>query len=642
MLIQCQGGGFLSEQDLDDIQAFKLRVVSNMPYRAFDQMRYAFQKKLQISSLYVITQKLAIISGISPVYYDCCPKSCVAYTGQYKDHFECPVCGQPRYNARHQPRRIFCYIPLVPRLRKLFANPNTIEELSYRHKYKSKPRHISDVFDGEHYKSLKKTPVTIDDTPLGYYYFSGEDDIAFSVCLDSYLLYKRRRAGPSAMPIVVQIYNLPPDVRTHLSRLICLGVIPGPQAPKELQSFLFPFEEECVLLAKGVKTFHAIKQQLFLLRAYHVFPHGDMIAVEKLLNIKGHNGITPCRGCKIKAIRGLGKTYYVPLTSYDGKQLCDPCNLPLRVHSDWASATSEIALQPTKAKKNKVAQVHGIKGMPAVGRVGSINFARGMPWDFMHLLFENVVKNLVNLWMGRFKGLDNGNEAYIIPAAVWAHIGEETVSAIRDIPAAFVRSLGNIADEQAGYTAEGWAFWSMYLGPILLKGRLRSPYYEHFLKLTKILKTCIKFSLSLDEIDELEDEIAAWVLLYERYDFIRICLPAEYYIINCRFYYQFDKTRLSVCTLTIHGLLHICDNIRFCGPEWTTWTFWMERYCGRLQAGLRCHAHPWTSLNNRVLHKAHLEVIDIFYGLEDEHTVTSKGVVEQEINYPSCAFIPVT
>jgi hypothetical protein len=215
---------------------------------------------------------------------------------------------------------MFCYIPLIPRLQKTFANPNITKLLSYRHKYRSDPNSISDVFDGEHYKNLKNTVATVDGIHLPHYYFSGDDDIAFSVCLDSYLLYKRRRGGPSAMPIVLQIYNLPPEIRTHLSRLICLGVIPGPRSPKDLRSFLHPFEDECVLLARGVPTFHSIKKKIFDLHAYNIFPQGDMVAIEKLLDIKGHNAITLCRSCKIKATLSPGpgkRTYYIPLAQTD-------------------------------------------------------------------------------------------------------------------------------------------------------------------------------------------------------------------------------------------------------------------------------------------------------------------------------------
>ena len=93
----------------------------------------------------------------------------------------------------------------------------------------------------------------------------------------------------------------------------------------------------------------------------------------------------------------------------------------------------------------------------------------------------------------------------------------------------------------------------------------------------------------------------------------------SYYI---RIYYQYDVEQLSTCTLTIHGLLHLCDNIRFCGPVWTTWTFWMERYCGYLQAGLQSKTHPWENLNNHVLHKAYIEQIDIFFNLDNELNVS--------------------
>ena len=102
------------------------------------------------------------------------------------------------------------------------------------------------------------------------------------------------------------------------------------------------------------------------------------------------------------------------------------------------------------------------------------------------------------------------------------------------------------------------------------------------------------------------------------------------------YYYQYNEKRLSVCTLTIHGLLHICDNIRFCGPVWTTWTFWMECYCGHLQAGLRSHSHPWMNLNNRVLHKAYVEFTDVFYNLED--LVSNPPTVERKITYVGCKY----
>ncbi|KAJ7019369.1 hypothetical protein C8F04DRAFT_1147812, partial [Mycena alexandri] len=75
----------LTEQDRDNIRAFRLKMLSNMPRVAFAQMRHAFRHKLEISSHWVMIHRIAILSGIEPMWFHCCPDSCMAYTGAYKD-----------------------------------------------------------------------------------------------------------------------------------------------------------------------------------------------------------------------------------------------------------------------------------------------------------------------------------------------------------------------------------------------------------------------------------------------------------------------------------------------------------------------------------------------------------------------------
>ncbi|KAF8583647.1 hypothetical protein K439DRAFT_1280167, partial [Ramaria rubella] len=52
--------------------------------------------------------------------------------------------------------------------------------------------------------------------------------------------------------LILVNYNFPPEIRMHVENLILLGVIPGPNSPKSLDSFLVPFVEECLKLATGV------------------------------------------------------------------------------------------------------------------------------------------------------------------------------------------------------------------------------------------------------------------------------------------------------------------------------------------------------------------------------------------------------
>jgi hypothetical protein len=66
----------------------------------------------------------------------------------------------------------------------------------------------------------------------------------------------------------------------------------------------------------------------------------------------------------------------------------------------------------------------------------------------------------------------------------------------------------------------------------------------------------------------------------------------------------------------------------------------MERYCGYLQSGLRSRVHPWANLNNRILHKAYIDQIDIYYGLDDElKTTSSQGLSRTERLIEGCMYI---
>ena len=383
----------------------------------------------------------------------------------------------------------------------------------------------SDVFDGEWYRILRSTLVTIDGIPYSHHYFDHQYDIALGVTADSYLLFKRRRGGPSATPILIQNFNLPPQIRTRLEHLLCLGVIPGPHQPKDFASFLAPLDVKLALLASGVDTFDTVSQQNFLLRAYTLFKNGDILAIEKMLNIKGHNGVHPCRSCNIEGVRniiGKGTVYYVPLRTptlvHQSHPSVDPNALNLRTHREFVETAARLS-DPTLNKKQHadLSKATGIRGLPCLRRVASVDYARCIPWEWMHLFLENIIPTLVDHWTGRFKGLDSGREDYEIPADVWLQIGEETACAVSTLPSAFVRVLGNIAQDRSLFTAEAWGFWFMYLAPIVLKDRFSSDkFYKHVLLLVHVMRKMIKFTLTMAEVDEIEEGLVQWVTLYER------------------------------------------------------------------------------------------------------------------------------
>jgi hypothetical protein len=196
----------------------------------------------------------------------------------------------------------------------------------------------------------------------------------------------------------------------------------------------------------------------------------------------------------------------------------DPQNLPRRTHGEFDKIVQKMAAADTKTKKDDIGKLYGIRQRAVMCRVRSIDLARSAPWDWMHLLCENICPNMADLWTGRFKNLDTGTEDYELAPHIWEEIGNETANAVKTIPATFVRVLSNIAYDRSQFTAESWAFWFMYIAPIVLRGRFKKKcYYKHMCLLVNIMKTTLKFEITSDEIDELEEMTVQWVQLYEKF-----------------------------------------------------------------------------------------------------------------------------
>ncbi|KIK77265.1 hypothetical protein PAXRUDRAFT_167404 [Paxillus rubicundulus Ve08.2h10] len=63
---------------------------------------------------------MAILSGVKPVMYNCCPNLCIAYTAKYIHHQSFPFCEEAWLNADGKPHCQFTYFPLIPHLQGYF------------------------------------------------------------------------------------------------------------------------------------------------------------------------------------------------------------------------------------------------------------------------------------------------------------------------------------------------------------------------------------------------------------------------------------------------------------------------------------------------------------------------------------------
>lgn len=470
-----------------------------------------------LPSEHILRARAGALAGLEPVRYDCCINSHICYAGHYSHLDKCPQCNEPRFSGRDshgkpRPRRQFLYIPLIPRLIAFFQTLHMAQLMQYRSTRTSTPGVSTDIFDGEHYRQLCSTPITVHNKPVHppANYFEDNRDIALGLSTDGYGIFTRGQA--TAWPLIIFIYNLPPELRVHAEYILALGVIPGPNKPSNIDSFLIPLHEELFRLAEGVKAHDVRARQLFLLRAFLLLIFGDFPAVSMLMKMKGVNGISPCRDCKIQAIPIPGdtnSTHYVPL-------IIDLTSLG-RNHAEMMADAKRVDEATSLTAANKIAKETGIKGTPILSTLDSVAFPQSFVLDFMHIAWENIVQTLIGHWTGNYKGIGEGEESYQIPPSVWKAIGAEGAASGSTIPSAYSPRIPDVSKKGSYLSADMWSFWTLYLAPVLLRNRFKKPeYFTHFIQLVRLFHICMQFEISEAEIEELQIGFKEWVEEYKR------------------------------------------------------------------------------------------------------------------------------
>jgi len=400
------------------------------------------------------------------------------------------------------------------------------EQMAYRaHVHNHTPGKISDVFDGTHYRSLCGQHVRLNGEKLSHKYFEDHRDIALGISTDGFMPFKKRKV--SVWAFVLFNYNLPPELRFHVENVLALGAV-GPRKPVDPDSFLWPAVMELLRLSIGVRAFDAVKSAIFCLRAYLILVFGDMPAMAMIMRMKAHNAILPCRACKITGLRvpnSRATTHYVPLdrsrhpnvrAAPNAVKVFDPNNLPMRTHDEIRAQADEVQCALTQINADDLSKAYGVNGKSILFYLSSVSFPASFPFDFMHLVWENLIPNLVLFWTGEFKGLDQGMHSYELPKHVWDAIVEATARSGWTIPSAYGPRPLDIAKDRSFFSADMWSFWTLYLGPVLLQRRFQRPkYFNHFAFLVRLLNLCLQFEVTDDEVDQIRVGFVQWVREYE-------------------------------------------------------------------------------------------------------------------------------
>ena len=514
----------LTKFELAICRVFAFVVRTQMSNEHYSMVPEAWPEISEFHSKHTLRAKVQGLAGVKPTQYDCCVGSCVCFAGHYASLEKCPRCNEPRFevdsHGGKKARSQFSYIPLIPHLVAYLASSNTASEMQYRSQYQHTPSSLRDIFDGAYYQTLRSSPITVHgatvDPPTTY--FQDPRDIALGLSTDGYGIFTHGQA--TAWPLILFNYNLPPEVRFHSDNLLALGVIPGPKKPADMDSFLIPLAEELFQLATGVRAYDALSGSRFLLRAFLLIVFGDFPAVSMLMKMKGVNGISPCRSCKIKAEpipsdNNRTGTYYVPPSVH-------LAGLG-RSHQELMAQAELVDTASTKAEAEELSRQYGVKGRSILSKVNSLSFPQSFPFDFMHIAWENIMKTLITLWTDDYKGLNEGSRKHRIEKAAWKEIGARGAAASLAIPSSFGPRIPNIFEKGSFMTADMWSFWTQFLAPVLLRGSFEDPEcYSHFIDLVHLFGLCLQRDISAADVDTIRSGFIDWVSRYGQYVLLSI------------------------------------------------------------------------------------------------------------------------
>lgn len=122
--------------------------------------------------------------------------------------------------------------------------------------------------------------------------FTELTDLAFLFSTDGISIFQSRSAF-TTWPLILQSLNLPPKQRSKDENLFLLGAIPGPFAPVDLDSFLFPLIQEFKILQKGIIAWDGHRGIEFVLKAHITLIGADMPARERIMGVKGSGWYLP-------------------------------------------------------------------------------------------------------------------------------------------------------------------------------------------------------------------------------------------------------------------------------------------------------------------------------------------------------------
>ncbi|EIW81874.1 hypothetical protein CONPUDRAFT_152775 [Coniophora puteana RWD-64-598 SS2] len=540
--------------------------------RSYEDIRRGLQRtlKCELPSFHSIEKSIAELTGVEAIENDMCWDSCMGFTGPDAHLQACSRCHKPRYDqdllnrtgGKIRKSRTFLTYPLATQVQAAFGDWDSAKDLSYR--VEKTHEFLDRLFKD-------KTQIS-----------SFEDYIHGTDYLEGVLDGKIQDNDISDVTIYVWILlDYSPDKCYKKKRVLIGGVIPGPNKPSNIESFLFPgFHHLSALQREGLQVWNAYQNTKYLSRIHHLFPLADaqgLIYYNALLRPQGSYHVLGCDHNDI------------PLAS-----IPQPACADYSVNLEHLVSSTSITDYERRRKDTGIVKPPILLGLQPEH---TLPIPRCMTVDMMHEI-GNLFSFLVTLWRGESASLGDRPELWnfsvFLDSDVFKAHGKDVADCGRHLSAEHERMPRDLYDKRhSQYKMIEWETYGLGYSPALLYEVLPENYWRHLCKLVRALRLLCQYQISREDLEEADRLLSSWVMQFEE------------------LYYEQREDRLHFVRHIIHQLTHYASEVYAKGPPiiYAQWT--MERTIGNLGREIRQPSHIYENLSREALRRCQVNALKL-------------------------------
>ncbi|KAE8230382.1 hypothetical protein CF326_g4616, partial [Tilletia indica] len=213
-------------------------------YRQFARDKQDSLPGVTISDKHSASSLLRQATGLYERTWDMCPESCMAFVGPNAHLRRCNSirkgvrCRRERYDAKGKPLRQYTTLPVVPRVRASFAAGKGSTHLHQTaeladHQWDTDAQRFKDWGWGAVHRNFREKGMFMDDR-----------SDAFLLSVDGAQMVDNKRKSSNGWIVLLSSFNTPQLARFKRDEAFIATVIPGPNNPVNIDSFLWPVFEE--------------------------------------------------------------------------------------------------------------------------------------------------------------------------------------------------------------------------------------------------------------------------------------------------------------------------------------------------------------------------------------------------------------